>query len=68
MFKYNVLFLDRDDLSLSIEITSYAILTLLKSKDLEHKQMALKAVKWLTKQQNSKGGFVSAQVSSFCCN
>jgi len=49
-------------LGLSIEITAYAILTLVKAGGEENLMQALNAVKWISKQRNSKGGFVSTQV------
>jgi hypothetical protein len=43
-------------------MTSYAILTLVKAGGEENLMMALNAVKWISKQRNGQGGFVSTQV------
>lgn len=48
-------------MSLSIEMTSYVILTLVKLGGTENLLEALKAVRWLSKQRNAKGGFISTQ-------
>ncbi|KAK1121212.1 hypothetical protein K0M31_010519 [Melipona bicolor] len=45
---------------LSIEMTAYVILTLLKLGG-EHLIEALKAVRWISKQRNAEGGFTSTQ-------
>jgi heme-binding NEAT domain protein len=45
-------------------MTSYAILTLVKAGGEENLMMALNAVKWISKQRNGQGGFVSTQVMS----
>ncbi|XP_029039421.1 murinoglobulin-1-like [Osmia bicornis bicornis] len=51
----------RPSMSLSIEMTSYVILTLVKLGGTENLLEALKAVRWLSKQRNAKGGFISTQ-------
>ncbi|XP_076671615.1 pregnancy zone protein isoform X2 [Andrena cerasifolii] len=51
----------KPSLSLSIEITAYAILTLVKLGGGGNMVQALKAVRWLSKQRNAEGGFISTQ-------
>ncbi|OAD58540.1 Alpha-2-macroglobulin-like protein 1, partial [Eufriesea mexicana] len=51
----------RPSLSLSIEMTAYMILTLLKLGDNENMVEVLKAVRWISKQRNTEGGFTSTQ-------
>ncbi|XP_067001260.2 alpha-2-macroglobulin-like protein 1 [Anabrus simplex] len=48
-------------LGLSVEITAYVILSLVKMGKEEHFIHALKAVRWIAKHRNSHGGFVSTQ-------
>ncbi|XP_017887917.1 pregnancy zone protein-like isoform X2 [Ceratina calcarata] len=47
--------------SLSIEMTAYAILILVKLGGEENMIVAFKAVRWLSKQRNAEGGFSSTQ-------
>ncbi|XP_076171368.1 murinoglobulin-1 [Ptiloglossa arizonensis] len=51
----------KPSLSLSIEMTAYAILTLVKLGSDENMIHALKAVRWISKQRNANGGFTSTQ-------
>lgn len=46
---------------LSIEMTAYAVLSLIKLGGEDNMVDALKAVRWMSKQRNSKGGFTSTQ-------
>nr|XP_012138167.1 PREDICTED: murinoglobulin-1-like [Megachile rotundata] len=48
-------------LSLSIEMTAYVILTLVKLGGNDNLTEALKAVRWISKQRNVEGGFKSTQ-------
>ncbi|XP_076248907.1 alpha-1-macroglobulin [Calliopsis andreniformis] len=48
-------------LSLSIEITAYAVLTLVKLGGEENMLRASEAVQWLSSQRNANGGFISTQ-------
>ncbi|XP_050576186.1 alpha-1-macroglobulin-like [Bombus affinis] len=50
----------KPSIGLSIEMTAYVILTLLKLGD-GHLIEALKAVRWISKQRNAEGGFTSTQ-------
>jgi hypothetical protein len=54
--------LGSQNLGLSIEMSSYAILTLVNAGGDENMAIALNAVKWISKQRNGDGGFVSTQV------
>ncbi|XP_076621496.1 alpha-2-macroglobulin-P isoform X2 [Colletes latitarsis] len=51
----------KPSLSLSIEMTAYAILTLVELGGAENMVHALKAVRWMSKQRNANGGFTSTQ-------
>lgn len=51
----------KPSMSLSIEITAYAVLTLVKLGGEENMVHALKAVRWMSKQRNAEGGFSSTQ-------
>nr|XP_031846680.1 murinoglobulin-1-like [Nomia melanderi] len=51
----------KPSLSLSIEMTAYAVLTLIKLGGDENMVHAFKAVRWMSKQRNAKGGFTSTQ-------
>ncbi|XP_065351742.1 pregnancy zone protein-like isoform X2 [Cloeon dipterum] len=48
-------------LALSVEMTAYAILTLATAGGEENLMLAFGAVKWISKQRNKQGGFVSTQ-------
>ncbi|XP_049788379.1 murinoglobulin-1-like isoform X1 [Schistocerca cancellata] len=48
-------------LSLSVEITSYAVLSLLKIGGEDNYINALKAIRWLSLHRNINGGFISTQ-------
>lgn len=48
-------------LALSVEMTSYVLLSLLKLGDTADLLNARSIVRWLSKQRNSEGGFVSTQ-------
>ena len=53
--------------ALSVEMGAYNVLTmnlLRQQGDTEHFQDALAAVLWISEQRNSRGGFVSTQVSA----
>ncbi|XP_076658120.1 alpha-2-macroglobulin-like protein 1 [Halictus rubicundus] len=50
----------KPSLSLSIEITAYAVLTLMKLGE-ENMEHVWKAVRWMSKQRNAEGGFSSTQ-------
>ncbi|XP_066592787.1 alpha-2-macroglobulin-like protein 1 isoform X2 [Prorops nasuta] len=51
----------KPSMSLSIEMTAYAVLSLVKLGGEENLVRALKAVRWMSKQRNAEGGFVSTQ-------
>nr|XP_033328709.1 alpha-2-macroglobulin-P-like isoform X1 [Megalopta genalis]XP_033328710.1 alpha-2-macroglobulin-P-like isoform X2 [Megalopta genalis] len=51
----------KPSLSLSIEITAYAVLTLIKLGGEVNMVHALKAIRWMSKQRNAEGGFSSTQ-------
>ncbi|XP_017795621.1 PREDICTED: murinoglobulin-1-like [Habropoda laboriosa] len=48
-------------ISLSIEMTAYVILTLVKLGGDDNMIEAMKTVRWITKQMNTKGGYTSTQ-------
>lgn len=48
-------------LSLSIEMTSYAVLSLVKLGGEANTMEALRAVRWMSKKRNAEGGFTSTQ-------
>ena len=48
-------------LGLSIEMTSYAVLSLVKLGGESNMLEALKAVRWMSKKRNAEGGFTSTQ-------
>ncbi|CAB3382760.1 Hypothetical predicted protein [Cloeon dipterum] len=52
---------DATSLGLNIEMTAYAILTLVKVGGTENLELAFNATRWVSKQRNSNGGFVSTQ-------
>lgn len=49
-------------LAFSIEVTSYAVLSLLTLGSSHNLVLANKAVRWIASQVNANGGFVSTQV------
>lgn len=49
-------------MALSVEITAYAILSLVKLGGEENIINANKAVRWISQHRNGQGGFVSTQV------
>ncbi|XP_012231026.1 alpha-2-macroglobulin-like protein 1 isoform X2 [Linepithema humile] len=51
----------KPSLGLSIEMTAYAVLSLVKLGGETNMVEALKAVRWMSKQRNVKGGFTSTQ-------
>lgn len=51
----------KPSLGLSVEMTAYAILSLVKLGGETHMVNALKAVRWISKQRNAEGGFTSTQ-------
>ncbi|KAG7202424.1 hypothetical protein KM043_018735 [Ampulex compressa] len=51
----------KSSIGLSVEMTAYAILTLLKIGGEDNMVKALKAIRWMSKQRNEKGGFSSTQ-------
>ncbi|CAL7935225.1 unnamed protein product [Xylocopa violacea] len=51
----------KPSVGLSIEMTAYVILTLVKLGGDENMVEALKAVRWISKQRNAEGGFTSTQ-------
>lgn len=50
--------------ALNVEITSYALLSLLYKNKTSHLTTASSVVRWLISQQNSRGGFTSTQDSA----
>ena len=52
---------DKPSLGLSIEMTAYAVLSLVKLGGETNMVEALKAVRWMSKQRNAEGGFTSTQ-------
>ncbi|CAK9803715.1 Mug1 [Anthophora plagiata] len=48
-------------ITLSIEMTAYVILTLMKLGKEDTMVEAMKAVRWMSKQRNTKGGYTSTQ-------
>ncbi|XP_015600837.1 alpha-2-macroglobulin-like protein 1 isoform X2 [Cephus cinctus] len=52
---------EKPSTGLSIEMTAYAILSLVKIGGNENMIEALKAVRWISKQRNAEGGFTSTQ-------
>ncbi|KAL0109694.1 hypothetical protein PUN28_014611 [Cardiocondyla obscurior] len=51
----------KPSLGLSIEMTAYAVLSLVKLGGEMNMVEALKAVRWMSKQRNAEGGFTSTQ-------
>ncbi|KZC12116.1 Murinoglobulin-1, partial [Dufourea novaeangliae] len=51
----------KPSITLSIEMTAYVVLALVKLGGEENMVHALKAVRWMSKQRNSEGGFTSTQ-------
>ncbi|XP_059479116.1 alpha-1-inhibitor 3-like [Neocloeon triangulifer] len=49
------------NLALKIETTAYAVLALISAGGEENMILAFNAVKWISKQRNGQGGFVSTQ-------
>ncbi len=47
--------------ALSVEMSSYVLLSLVKMGGTENLLNARSIVRWLSKQRNSEGGFVSTQ-------
>lgn len=56
------MFIGSKSLGLSVEMTAYAILSFAKLGGEENLLQALNAVRWISKQRNANGGFVSTQV------
>jgi hypothetical protein len=50
-------------LGLSVEMTAYAILSLVKLGGEENLITAFRAVRWISKHRNAEGGFVSTQAA-----
>nr|BAR45603.1 alpha-2-macroglobulin 3 [Ammothea sp. RS-2014] len=50
-----------DSKSISVEIGSYVILSLMKLGGTANQAKAMQIVKWITRQRNANGGFVSTQ-------
>jgi len=48
-------------MSLSVEMTAYVLLSLVKLGDVNDLLKARSIVRWLSMQRNSEGGFVSTQ-------
>ena len=48
-------------MSLRVEMTAYVLLSLVKLGDVNDLLKARSIVRWLSKQRNSEGGFVSTQ-------
>lgn len=48
-------------LGLSVEMTAYAVLSLVKLGGEENLINAFQAVRWISKHRNAEGGFVSTQ-------
>uniref|UniRef100_A0A0C9R6R1 TEP1-F n=1 Tax=Fopius arisanus TaxID=64838 RepID=A0A0C9R6R1_9HYME len=51
----------KPSMGLSIEMTAYAVLSLIKLGGDANMALALKAVRWMSKQRNAEGGFTSTQ-------
>ncbi|RLU16697.1 hypothetical protein DMN91_010765 [Ooceraea biroi] len=51
----------KPSLGLSVEMTAYAVLSLVKLGGEANMVEALKAVRWMSKQRNAEGGFTSTQ-------
>ncbi|XP_047344508.1 alpha-2-macroglobulin-like protein 1 [Vespa velutina] len=51
----------KPSVGLSIEMTGYAVLSLIKLGGEENMVDALKAIRWMSKQRNAEGGFTSTQ-------
>ncbi|KAK2588934.1 hypothetical protein KPH14_001789 [Odynerus spinipes] len=51
----------KPSIGLSIEMTAYAVLSLVKLGGEDNMVDALKAVRWMSKQRNAEGGFTSTQ-------
>lgn len=51
----------KPSVGLSVEMTAYAILSLVKLGGETNMVTALKAVRWISKQRNAEGGFTSTQ-------
>lgn len=51
----------KPSLGLSVEMTAYAVLSLVKLGGETNLVEALKAVRWMSKQRNANGGFTSTQ-------
>ncbi|XP_012276125.1 murinoglobulin-1 isoform X3 [Orussus abietinus] len=51
----------KPSMGLSIEMTAYAVLSLVKLGGEDNMVEALKAVRWMSKQRNAEGGFTSTQ-------
>ena len=49
-------------MGLSVEMTAYAVLSLVKLGGERNLISALEAVRWISKHRNAQGGFVSTQV------
>ena len=49
-------------MGLSVEMTAYAVLSLVKLGGEQNLITALQAVRWISKHRNAQGGFVSTQV------
>ena len=49
-------------LGLSVEMTAYGVLSLVKLGGEQNLISALQAVRWISKHRNAQGGFVSTQV------
>ncbi|XP_015109865.1 alpha-2-macroglobulin-like [Diachasma alloeum] len=52
---------NKPSMGLSIEMTAYAVLSLVKLGGEANMALALKAVRWMSKQRNAEGGFTSTQ-------
>lgn len=52
---------NKPSIGLSIEITAYCVLSLIKVGGDINMAMALKAIRWMSKQRNAEGGFTSTQ-------
>lgn len=52
---------NKPSMGLSIEMTAYAVLSLVKLGGEANMALALKAIRWMSKQRNAEGGFTSTQ-------
>lgn len=61
IYNYCVMFTGTSSLGLSVEMTAYSVLSLVKLGGEENLISAFQAVRWISKHRNAEGGFVSTQ-------